>query len=66
MGLFATFGSQVQEKKYGRSEWTRTINLFRVNLALLGFTTTYKYAGTAKVRVSHTIPRDNVGWVVGL
>jgi hypothetical protein len=33
--------------KNGRHEETRTPDLYRVNLALLGFTTTYKYAEAA-------------------
>ena len=34
-------------KKNGRHEETRTPDLYRVNLARIGFTTTYNRAGTA-------------------
>jgi hypothetical protein len=36
----------------GRPVGTRTPDLYRVKVALIGFTTTYKTAGTAKVRGS--------------
>jgi len=36
----------------GRPVGTRTPDLYRVNLSFIGFTTTYKTAGTAKVRGS--------------
>ena len=45
----------------GRPERTRTVDLYRVNLTRFDFTTTYKTAGTAKVRGSHT--RHQVVWV---
>jgi hypothetical protein len=36
----------------GRPVGTRTPDLYRVKVPLIGFTTTYKTAGTAKVRGS--------------
>ena len=42
----------------GRHDWIRTSDLFRVNLARLGFSTTYKPAGTAKVRGSRVRQQD--------
>jgi len=39
-------------EKYGRPVGTRTPDLYRVKVPLIGFTTTYKTAGTAKVRGS--------------
>jgi hypothetical protein len=39
-------------EKNGEREETRTPDVYRVNLAPIGFTTTYKAAGTAKVRGS--------------
>ena len=45
----------------GRPVRARTADLHRVKVTLLGFTTTYKTAGTAKVRGSHT--RHRVLWV---
>ena len=46
---------------YGRPVGTRTPDLYRVNAAILGFTTTYKTAGTAKVRGSRI--RHRILWV---
>jgi hypothetical protein len=46
-----TEGSQIIGK-YGRPVGTRTPDLYRVKVTLKGFTTTYKTAGTAKVRGS--------------
>lgn len=40
---------------------TRIRSFCRDRVAVLGFTTTYKYAGTAKVRVSRT--RHQMLWV---
>jgi hypothetical protein len=48
-------------EKYGRPERTRTVDLYRVKVAFLGFTTTYKTAGTAKVRGSRI--RHRILWV---
>jgi hypothetical protein len=45
----------------GRPGRTRTVGLYRVNAPWLGFTTTYKSAGTAKVRGSRT--RHRILWV---
>ena len=45
----------------GRPVGTRTPDLYRVNAAILGFTTTYKTAGTAKVRGSRI--RHRFLWV---
>jgi hypothetical protein len=53
-------GPQVIEKN-GRPVRTRTADLYRVKLAVSGFTTTYKSAGTAKVRGSRT--RHPMLWV---
>src|ERR1700704_1359886 len=41
--------------------WTCTTDLALISLAWLGFTTTYKTAGTAKIRGSHT--RHRLLWV---
>jgi hypothetical protein len=41
-------------RKYGRPVGTRTPDRYRVKVARIGFTTTYKTAGTAKVRGSRT------------
>jgi len=46
---------------FGRPVGTRTPDLYRVNAAILGFTTTYKTAGTAKVRGSRI--RHRFLWV---
>ena len=48
-------------EKYGRHDWIRTNDLFRVNLARLCFSTTYNTAGTAKVRGSRA--RQGKLWV---
>ena len=48
-------------EKYGRHDWIRTNDLFRVNLARLCFSTTYNTAGTAKVRGSRA--RQQQLWV---
>ncbi len=40
----------------GRPVGTRTPDLYRVDLSFIGFATTYKTAGTAKVRGSHIRP----------
>jgi hypothetical protein len=41
-------------EEYGRPVGTRTPDLYRVKVPRIGFTTTYKTAGTAKVRGSRT------------
>ena len=51
---------QVQEKN-GGDDGTRTRDLCRDSVAWLGFTTTYKTAGTAKLRGSRT--RHCILWV---
>jgi hypothetical protein len=48
-------------ENHGRPVGVRTPDLYRVNAAILGFTTTYKTAGTAEVRGSHT--RHRILWV---
>jgi hypothetical protein len=47
--------------KNGGDDETRTRDLCRDSVAWLGFTTTYKTAGTAKLRVSRT--RRRTLWV---
>ena len=49
------------KRLHGRPVGTRTPDLYRVNLSRLGFSTTYKTAGTAKVRGSRT--RHRFLWV---
>ncbi len=44
-------------EKAGGDDETRTRDLCRDRVPLLGFTTTYKYAGTAKILVSRTRPQ---------
>ena len=53
---------QLLEKNGGDDE-TRTRDLCRDSLAGIGFTTTYKNAGTAKIPVRRT--RHHELWVVG-
>jgi len=48
-------------EKAGGDDGTRTRGLCRDRVTVLGFTTTYKDAGTAKVRVSRT--RHRLLWV---
>src|SRR5882762_3931219 len=45
----------------GGPAWTRTTDLALIRVAWLGFTTTYKTAGTAKLRGSRT--RHRMLWV---
>ncbi len=51
----------------GGDDGTRTRGLCRDSVAWIGFTTTYKNAGTAKRRASHTRPHELwVGLWVGI
>ena len=55
-------------EKIGGDDGTRTRGLCRDSTARIGFTTTYKTAGTAKRRVSRSISQKTfraVGWIVG-
>ena len=57
--------AQSRVGRNGGDDETRTRDLCRDRVAVLGLTTTYTYAGTAKITCkSHKTPQP-VGWVVG-